>query len=256
MTVTGGYLYIARLSGQQGLQWWDPQHSNQHVIQRVLKQLPNPSVQEAIDPEAQSFCDRALLANYHSFSLRSRLLIKQTSMAECNSFQRSQRVGAIFTLSLFCIPEHLYILEGRSFMFLVPLVLYLVPWFLQVSPRGGPLIAWLWWPGRACVPVLNNQRDSSWQAFTHRTLHRYHTKIHPQSFCEWGLYACPGSLVWGASFRSGTQIGAYGYACRERRLVDVILVLSLCLIIAYQYLSEKSFIHLSGVPNIVTATRG
>lgn len=142
MTVARGHLYIVWLCGQQGLQWWNPQHYNQHIIQRVLKQLPNPSVQEAIDPEAQSFCDRGLLANYHSFSLRGRFLIKQTSMAECNSFQRSQRVGAIFTLSLFWIPEHLYILDGRSFMFLVPLFLYLVPCFLQVSPGDVP-----WLPG-------------------------------------------------------------------------------------------------------------
>ena len=33
--------------------------------------------------------------------------------ADCNSFQRSWRVGAIFTLTLHCTPECQYLLEGR-----------------------------------------------------------------------------------------------------------------------------------------------
>lgn len=48
--------------------------------ERVLKQLPGPSQQEAKDPRPQSFCYRGLLANHHGCSLRGRLLIKHTSM--------------------------------------------------------------------------------------------------------------------------------------------------------------------------------
>lgn len=31
----------------------------------------------------------------------------------------------------------------------------------------------------------------------------------PQSFCERGLFACPGALGWEAGFTSGTQLEVY-----------------------------------------------
>lgn len=44
--------------------------------------------EELRDPGAQSFCEGALLVNYHGYSLRDSLLIKQPSNADGYSFQR------------------------------------------------------------------------------------------------------------------------------------------------------------------------
>ena len=39
-----------------------------------------------------------------------------------------------------------------------------------------------------------------------------------QSFCERGLFACPGALAWGAVFRFGTHFVVSGPALKEHRL--------------------------------------
>ena len=69
---------------------------------------------------------------------------------------------------------------------------------------------------RDCVPephrtLCNNQKDSSWQATAPRAQHTQQTETHPQSFCEKGLFTCPGASAWGAGFRfamhlEGTEV--------------------------------------------------
>ena len=86
-------------------------------------------------------------------------------------------------------------------MCLGPWFLYLVSWFLWLLPRECPLITWLWWLGvgeglHSWVPQdCGNMKDGSLQATTlgHCTNSRLgHIR---QSFCEGGLFACPGALA-------------------------------------------------------------
>ena len=102
------------------------------------------------------------------------------------------------------------------------------PWLPGFGGQRS-LFSWVPWD-------CNNQRDISSQANTPITLQKQWTEMHPQSFCERGLFACPGALAWGAGFRFGSYQGAYGTALRECRTVDAIFVLSLCLTKACQYL--------------------
>lgn len=78
-----------------------------------------------------------------------------------------------------------------------PWFLFLVPWFLQLLPRGHPLISWLKWTvgleflGTMELWQLERQflvRLPSPAHYTDRR-QRYIT----QYFCEGGLFACPGA---------------------------------------------------------------
>lgn len=148
-------------------------------------------------------------------------------------------------------------------MFMVSLFLYPMLWFLFVCLFFSAVTQML---PLDCLALVvrddvflgyNDQQNSSWQATTYRALHRQDTKINSQSICKRGLFSCPVSKdglkgkiqIW-------TQIGTYECALREHRQVDDIFVLPLCLTVTYQYLSEKSFVYLSGAPHFVTTTKG
>lgn len=79
-----------------------------------------------------------------------------------------------------------------------------------------------------------NQRDSCWQATTLGALHKRQTETTPV-FRQKGLLAaaCPGALVRGAGFWSGTYLEANRGALREWRLMNMILALFLCPATAY-----------------------
>ena len=110
----------------------------------------------------------------------------------------------------------------------------------------------LWSPGSvgwgSCVPGshgTNNWRDSPWQTTTPRALHRQQTETYPQTFWERGLYACPGTLVWGAGFWFGTLIGANRGSLREWRLKNAI-----CFLFFFEY-SCCTILYKLGVYNIM-----
>ena len=48
-------------------------------------------------------------------------------------------MGTIFAFSLCHAPEVQCLLEGNTYMCLVPQFLHLVPWFLWLPPQGIPL---------------------------------------------------------------------------------------------------------------------
>lgn len=95
-------------------------------------------------------------------------------------------------------------------MCLVPHLLYLVFWYLQLLPRRYPLITWVWWPGGFAFqgPMRLTIGDGPWQAPSPRAFHRQQTEIDLQPSCERYLLASPGALVSGASFSCGTYIKA------------------------------------------------
>lgn len=77
-------------------------------------------------------------------------------------------------------------------MYLVPRVLFQVPWSLRLWPRRCPWVTWMC-GGEACIPGCHG--ESSWQASTRRALHRPQMETHPHSSAEeaWVL-ACSFSL--------------------------------------------------------------
>ena len=100
-----------------------------------------------------------------------------------------QPLGTIFALSFCHVKEHQYLPEMSFYT-------HLVPWFLQLPPRGYPLITWFCWPG---VLVFLGPTG---------LLHRQQTERHPQPFCERGLLTCPGALAVGTGFRFGIHLEA------------------------------------------------
>ena len=100
---------------------------------------------------AQPFFERGLLAHHHSCSLKGRLLIKHTSKAHHNQFQRVWMVSEVF----FChAPQLQYLLEGSFHTHLLLL-------FLWLQPTGCPLIACLQRPGGGGLGPLVTQDCNS-----------------------------------------------------------------------------------------------
>ena len=94
--------------------------------------------------------------------------------------------------------------------------------FLQLTPKGQPLIAWFWWMKKLVfwypmgiwwsegwfLAAYNPPGHSS----DSRSRHIF------QSVCEWCYFSCPGASAWGTGFRSGTYLVTYRAVLKEGRL--------------------------------------
>lgn len=77
----------------------------------------------------------------------------------------------------------------------------------------------------------------------------------PPSFWERGLFACPGTVAWGACFWFGTLTEACGGALKKQGLVSEVFALSFCLTPAFLYLTGELRLF-SGALIFVAAARG
>lgn len=85
--------------------------------------------------------------------------------------------------------------------------------FCSCSPRDTPWLphcgsqgvfhSWVLWN-------CDNWRNGSWKGISPRALQCGGLRHTPHSFCEGGLFASHGASAWGAGFRLGTHLVAYG----------------------------------------------
>lgn len=178
-----------------------------------------PKAQEELrDPGAQSFCEGALLANYHGYSLRDNLPIKQASKGWWLFFPEALKGGR-------CLQSPSAMLQSTS-----------------ISWRGA-LITQLWWPGVACIP--GSHGTMAVRKMVHGRLpppgHCAENRMGntPQPFCEGGLF-----LSWSFSLRGRLQVRHTSsglWSCSQGMCAaDAILAVSLCLAPACWCLPQKS----------------
>ena len=136
--------------------------------------------------------------------------------------------------------------RGELYTCLVPWFLYPVLTFCSFCPRDSPWLPGCDGQGGLCSWAPQDcgyHRDGSRQ----NTAHRADWSIpSPQSFCEVGLFTCPGAVAWEAGFKYGTHRVAYtklfsretGYGCHPGALPLPCSCLPVSL--------RKELIHLSG----------
>ena len=170
-------------------------------------------------PRSSVFLWGSPLANYHGYSLRDSLLIKQASKGWWLFFPEALKAGRC--------------LQSLSAM----------PQSTSISWRGA-LIIQLWWPGLAFIPESHG--TMAVRKMVHGRLpppgHCAENRMGntPQSFCEGGLF-----LSWSFSLRGRLQVwhtsSGLWSSSQGMCAADAVLALSLCLAPACWYLPQKSW---------------
>lgn len=128
------------------------------------------------DPGAQFSCEGGLSANHHSHSQWG----NQNVRADCKHFQRPQKVGTTFAVSLCCILKCQHLLKGGSSMSCASVFISGAPVFVaEIVFECLALVSRDFWVPWDC----NNRKDTSWQPTTLRAQTQPQTETHLQFFC-------------------------------------------------------------------------